>query len=85
MLEMDLSASYQPQNYYCYTIDKKASKIFHERIHNLTKCFPNVIATPKEYKIDSAGHNMWPAFVECLYALKEYKWKYVMLLQVGKN
>jgi hypothetical protein len=79
---MELAASYTPQNFYCYMIDKKSEKIFHDRIHALTKCFPNVIATTREYKVDSAGHNMWPAFVECLNALQKFEWRYAMLVQV---
>jgi hypothetical protein len=79
---MELAASYTPQNSYCYMIDKKAEQIFRDRIHNLTKCFPNVIATTREYDVDSAGHNVWPAFIECLYALQKFEWRYVMMLQV---
>jgi hypothetical protein len=79
---MELAASYQPQNFYCFMIDKKAEKIFHDRIHNLTKCFPNVIATQKEYSVTNDGHNMSFAHIECLYELLKYEWKYAILLQV---
>src|SRR3569623_1425317 len=80
---MELAASYTPQNSYCYMIDKKASKLFHERIHNLTSCFPNVIYTKREFEVKSGGHNMAFAHVECFYALLKFLWNYAMLLQVS--
>ena len=79
---MDLAASYAPQNFYCYMVDKKASQIFRDRIHNLTKCFPNVMVTKREFDVDSFGHNVNFAHVECLKALVKFEWRYVMLLQV---
>uniref|UniRef100_A0AC35FLN3 Core-2/I-Branching enzyme n=1 Tax=Panagrolaimus sp. PS1159 TaxID=55785 RepID=A0AC35FLN3_9BILA len=80
-LETELATNYQPQNFYCYAIDKKSKKIFHEQIKNLSKCFPNVFFTKKEYAVDSAGHFMNIAHLECIKLLNEFKWKYVVLLQ----
>ena len=79
---MELAASYAPQNFYCYMVDQKSPQIFHDRIDNLTKCFPNVIATRREFEVTSGGKNMAFSHVECLQALLKFEWKYVMLLQV---
>ncbi|KAI6208501.1 Beta-1,3-galactosyl-O-glycosyl-glycoprotein beta-1,6-N-acetylglucosaminyltransferase 3 [Aphelenchoides besseyi] len=83
LLEMELAAAYQPQNHYCFAIDNKSDATFHSRIHSLAKCFPNVIVTKREFKVDGGGHNMGPSFLECLHllAVPEKKWKYVHLLQ----
>ncbi|KAI6203752.1 Beta-1,3-galactosyl-O-glycosyl-glycoprotein beta-1,6-N-acetylglucosaminyltransferase 3 [Aphelenchoides besseyi] len=83
LLEMELAAAYQPQNHYCFAIDNKSDATFHSRIHSLAKCFPNVVVTKREFKVDGGGHNMGPSFLECLHllAVPEKKWKYVHLLQ----
>ncbi|KAE9552240.1 hypothetical protein FO519_004549 [Halicephalobus sp. NKZ332] len=57
-LEMELAATYAPQNVYCYAIDGKSDELFHQRIHALAECFPNVIYTKTEYNITSSGKNM---------------------------
>ncbi|KAH7707244.1 Protein H41C03.3 [Aphelenchoides avenae] len=82
-LEMELAAAYSPQNYYCYAIDAKADAKFHDRIHSLARCFPNVVFTKNEYRVGSDGHNMLPSFLECLRLLIQLPapWKYVVLLQ----
>ena len=82
-LEMELAATYAPQNYYCFAIDKKAPKLFHEQIQNLSTCFPNVFYSKVEYPLDSAGHNQNSAHMECLSILRQHKWKYVIMLQVS--
>ena len=82
-LEMELAATYAPQNTYCYAIDNKSSELFHQRIHALAECFPNVIYTKKEYNITSGGENMGFAHYECLKELVKFDWKYVVLLQVS--
>lgn len=83
MLEMELASSYAPQNYYCFAVDAKATPLFHARIHQLANCFPNVLITKHEFKVDSSGHNMGPSFFECLkiLAVPNKPWKYVHLLQ----
>ena len=81
-LEMELAATYAPQNIYCYAIDKKSSELFHQRIHALAECFPNIFYIKTEYNITSAGENMGFAHYECLKELIKFDWKYVVLLQV---
>ncbi|RCN52940.1 hypothetical protein ANCCAN_00935 [Ancylostoma caninum] len=44
-LEDELRSSYHPQNYFCYSIDKKADRFFTAGIRTLAKCLPNVIVT----------------------------------------
>ena len=82
-LEMELAATYAPQNIYCYAIDKKASTRFHQQIYTLADCFPNVIYTKTEYSVTSGGKNMGFAHYECLKQLMDFDWKYVVLLQVS--
>ncbi|KAI6198865.1 Beta-1,3-galactosyl-O-glycosyl-glycoprotein beta-1,6-N-acetylglucosaminyltransferase 3 [Aphelenchoides besseyi] len=83
LLEMELASAYQPQNHYCFAIDKKSSALFHSQIRSLASCFPNVYVTKREFNIDSHGHNMHPSYLECLRLLAEpeKKWEYVHLLQ----
>ncbi|KAI6189376.1 hypothetical protein M3Y97_00001400 [Aphelenchoides bicaudatus] len=82
-LEITLSTTYAPQNFYCFSIDGKANKLFRQRMNNLAKCFPNVHITDFTAKMDSAGHNTNAHHMACLKWLadKNKKWKYVMLLQ----
>ena len=80
---MELSAEYAPQNFYCFSIDIKASQLFKQRLRDLSKCLPNVIITQKEYDMDSTGYNHNYAYMECLKELLNYSWKYVILMQVG--
>ncbi|CAD5208365.1 unnamed protein product [Bursaphelenchus xylophilus] len=82
-MELMLAATYQPQNYYCYAIDKSADHLFRARIKALAKCFPNVMVAQEFREMDSAGHRMDLAHIDCLKMLTtpEKKWKYVMLLQ----
>jgi len=80
---MDLAASYAPQNWYCYTIDAKSNPLFKARMYSLAECFPNVFVNQKELSMDSAGHNMSLAQVQCMEALAkpDRKWEYLVLLQ----
>ncbi|KAI1725994.1 core-2/I-Branching enzyme domain-containing protein [Ditylenchus destructor] len=81
-LETELAATYQPQNFYCYAIDRKADKTFHNRIKSLASCFPNVYVTKREWNI-YWGHNMSFSHLECMKALTKngQKWKYLVLQQ----
>ncbi|KAK5983873.1 Core-2/I-Branching enzyme, partial [Trichostrongylus colubriformis] len=81
-IEEELRASYHPQNYFCYSIDQKADRDFHDRIKQLAICFPNVFVTPEEFNIDNDGHFMDHAFYKCLQLLvKKSGWEYVLRLQ----
>uniref|UniRef100_A0A7E4VIZ7 Nucleotid_trans domain-containing protein n=1 Tax=Panagrellus redivivus TaxID=6233 RepID=A0A7E4VIZ7_PANRE len=79
--EMELSATYSPQNAYCFAIDSKANETFKIRMHALSNCLPNVIIADNEYDVDSAGHNMNRVHLSCLQKLSKYNWRYVFLLQ----
>ncbi|KAI1725098.1 core-2/I-Branching enzyme domain-containing protein [Ditylenchus destructor] len=83
-LETEFATEFTPQNVFCFAIDEKAPKLFHERIGSLAKCFPkNVIITKHEYSVDSAGHNMGYSHLQCFRRLIEFdkSWKYVFNLQ----
>ncbi|KAH7701592.1 Protein H41C03.3 [Aphelenchoides avenae] len=81
--EMELAASYAPQNSYCYAIDEKSPPRFHAQMYSLAACLPNVYITRHEYSVDSAGHYMNYAFFECMKVLleKSKNWKYLIFLQ----
>ncbi|KAK6042883.1 Core-2/I-Branching enzyme [Cooperia oncophora] len=51
LIEEELRSSYHPQNFFCYSIDQKADKDFHDRIKQLAVCFPNVLITPGGLKL----------------------------------
>uniref|UniRef100_A0AAF5DBB5 Uncharacterized protein n=1 Tax=Strongyloides stercoralis TaxID=6248 RepID=A0AAF5DBB5_STRER len=80
-IELILSLVYQPQNVYCYAIDKKQNSSFRSRIHSLSNCFENVFVSDVEYKIDSKGAHYSTSHSECIKKLKDYNWKYIFLLQ----
>uniref|UniRef100_A0A0R3RLQ7 Core-2/I-Branching enzyme n=1 Tax=Elaeophora elaphi TaxID=1147741 RepID=A0A0R3RLQ7_9BILA len=81
--ELLLNLMFAPQNFYCYALDAKSTKLFHAQMRNLSKCFPNVLLAPREYVVDSAGHNTSRSFLECLRVIRRLpNWKYAILLQV---
>ncbi|KAI3408872.1 hypothetical protein GPALN_007466 [Globodera pallida] len=82
-LEKELASSYSPNNWYCYSVDHKSDKQFHMRLKQLSECLPNVVVSTCEWNVDSAGHNMTRAFLDCLNLLTvpEKRWEYVAILQ----
>ncbi|KAI3408874.1 hypothetical protein GPALN_007468 [Globodera pallida] len=82
-LEKELASSYSPNNWYCYSVDHKSDKQFHMRLKQLSECLPNVVVSTCEWNVDSAGHNMTRAFLDCLHLLTvpEKRWEYVAILQ----
>ena len=80
-LEMELAATYAPQNFYCFSIDTDATDLFKEKMRNLTQCFPNVYIGTKEYDMKK-GKNQLFAYLNCVKQLTSHKWKYVFLLEV---
>ncbi|KAH7718260.1 Protein F26D2.3 a [Aphelenchoides avenae] len=82
-LEMEFAAAYAPQNVFCFAIDAKAPQEFHERIHALASCFPNVVIAKNEYRLESSGRNLWYAYMECFKQLVDHRqrWEYVIILQ----
>ncbi|KAF8363625.1 hypothetical protein PRIPAC_90548 [Pristionchus pacificus] len=65
-LEDQLATNYANENVFCFSIDKKASRAFHERIFNLEKCLPNVVVAKKEEDVDGSGHNQNEAHLDCM-------------------
>jgi hypothetical protein len=82
-LEMELAAEYAPQNFYCYTLDKKAHDRFKHRMRKLASCFPNVIVSENEFNTTSSGDQINYALIECFKILSNYSWNYVITLNVG--
>uniref|UniRef100_A0A7I4Y5E6 Core-2/I-Branching enzyme n=1 Tax=Haemonchus contortus TaxID=6289 RepID=A0A7I4Y5E6_HAECO len=82
LIEDELRSSYHPQNFFCYSIDRKSDKDFHDRIKQLAVCFPNVIIVKEEFNVDNAGHFMNHAFYKCMQLLATKSgWGYLLLLQ----
>ncbi|VDK87524.1 unnamed protein product [Litomosoides sigmodontis] len=80
--ELLLNLMYAPQNFYCYALDAKSTTLFHAQMRNLSRCFSNVLLAPREYTVDSAGHNTSRSFLECLRVIRKLPgWKYAILLQ----
>ncbi|GMT11988.1 hypothetical protein PFISCL1PPCAC_3285, partial [Pristionchus fissidentatus] len=80
-LEEQLATNYAAENVFCFSIDKKASREFHERMAALAKCLPNVVVASREEYMDSAGHNQNEAHLDCMREMRNRKWEYAMLLQ----
>lgn len=80
---MEFAAEYAPQNFYCFSIEKKSPPSLLKKFNDLAKCFPeNIFIIELNFSINSAGYNMNFAHFECFKKLRENKWKYVFNLQV---
>ncbi|KAK5969900.1 Core-2/I-Branching enzyme [Trichostrongylus colubriformis] len=83
-IEDELTASYHPQNVFCYSVDKKAPDSFNLRIKFLSRCFSNVLVTQARFPVNSAGRYQNHAHHECLKLLINVPgWEYVILMQAS--
>ncbi|CAJ0588750.1 unnamed protein product [Cylicocyclus nassatus] len=81
-IEDEIRSSYHPQNFFCFSVDKKAKEDLYSKISTLSKCLPNVIINPMRYSISSGGRNMNQAHYDCLKLLSKLQgWQYAILLQ----
>ncbi|KAK6732058.1 hypothetical protein RB195_016435 [Necator americanus] len=81
-IEDELRSSYHLQNFFCYSVDSKASKAFNDRIEMLGECFPNVLVTKARFDVRGNGRFMNHAYYECLKLLaKKQGWGYLLLMQ----
>ncbi|GMT29964.1 hypothetical protein PFISCL1PPCAC_21261, partial [Pristionchus fissidentatus] len=80
-LEEQLATNYAEENVFCFSIDTKASPLFHYQFFSLERCLPNVVISKREHEFDSAGHNQNEAHLDCMATVRERKWEYAMLLQ----
>ncbi|GMR35022.1 hypothetical protein PMAYCL1PPCAC_05217 [Pristionchus mayeri] len=80
-LEEQLATNYASENVYCFSIDFKAPSIFHEQIHNLERCLPNVFVSRDDLEFDSAGHNQNEAHLNCMKTVLHRNWEYAILMQ----
>ncbi|CAJ0585256.1 unnamed protein product, partial [Mesorhabditis spiculigera] len=82
-VELQLAATYSPENHYCFSVDTKASKDFQARIRMLAACLPNVYVPPEKHNMDSGGHNINRAHYDCMTILIEQPgWEYLILQQL---
>jgi len=77
-----ISAIYRPQNYYCVHIDKKAHKIYHRLIKQLSRvCFPNIIIPDTRISVFWGEWSVVEAEIVCMKELiKQKNWKYLINL-----
>ncbi|KAF1767007.1 hypothetical protein GCK72_006965 [Caenorhabditis remanei] len=81
-IEKQVQVSYHPQNLFCFAIDKKAPREFHDDMKSLSECLPNIILLPATESYDSNGHNNNLAHYRCMKAVVSRRdWSYLMLLQ----
>ena len=73
---------YRHHNYYCIHIDKKSPTRWTKLVRNVASCFPNVIVTKKQIKVEYARSSILYAHFECFreLMLKSESWKYVISL-----
>ena len=81
-----LQVIYEPQNIYCFHIDKKAEKEFTKKIHELAECFSNVFIVSERVDVVYGSHRRLEADVNCLKDLlaRKESWKYAINL-VGQD
>ncbi|KJH43302.1 Core-2/I-Branching enzyme [Dictyocaulus viviparus] len=83
-VEDELISSYHPQNFFCYSVDKKSPAKFFNDINNLAECLPNVLISKQRFDITHGGKFMNHAFYSCLKSLISHSgWEYAILLQVN--
>lgn len=81
---ISFSVIYQPQNFYCYAIDKKASNLFKQRFRQLASCFDNVLLPEEEVDVHSMGPGMPQAQMRIMSTLLQHpSWKYVIFMQAS--
>lgn len=73
---------YRPHNYYCIHIDKKSSPKWTGLIQEFASCFPNIVVTKKQIRVEYARSSILYAHFECFKELMAMssKWKYVISL-----
>ena len=75
-----LRAIYQPQNFYCIHVDKRAGRVIHEAMHAIASCFPNVFTVEPPIKVFWGRISVLTAELMCMKALWKYQWKYFINL-----
>uniref|UniRef100_A0A0N5B2D3 Beta-1,3-galactosyl-O-glycosyl-glycoprotein beta-1,6-N-acetylglucosaminyltransferase 3 n=1 Tax=Strongyloides papillosus TaxID=174720 RepID=A0A0N5B2D3_STREA len=80
VIELKLLSIYSPNNHYCYMVDSKNPKLYHQMIL-LEKCLPNVYVPIVQYNMKSNGENTSISHFQCMKRLLKTKFDYVFLLQ----
>ena len=75
-----LRAIYQPQNYYCIHVDKKAQKQVHEAMDKIASCLENVFAIKNPVSVKWGDFSVLESELICMKELWKYKWKYFINL-----
>ena len=81
-VERVLRAIYQPQNFYCFHVDAKASRTLHKAAEALVSCFDNVFIATKLERVVYAGVSRLQADINCMHDLQNISasWRYVINL-----
>lgn len=73
---------YRPHNYYCIHIDRKSSPRWTKLVRGFASCFPNIVVTRKQIRVEYARSSILYAHFECFKELMAIsrKWKYAISL-----
>ena len=79
-MERLLRSIYQPQNVYCFHVDKKSSSKFLKAIFALSGCFDNVFVAAKQEIVSWGSHSTVMADFHCLEELlyRPTPWRYLI-------
>uniref|UniRef100_A0A0K0F151 Hexosyltransferase n=1 Tax=Strongyloides venezuelensis TaxID=75913 RepID=A0A0K0F151_STRVS len=80
VIELKLLSIYSPNNHYCYMVDSKNPKLYHQMIQ-LENCLHNVYVPRIQYDMKSNGENTSISHFQCMKRLLMTKFDYVFLLQ----
>ena len=75
-----LRAIYQPQNFYCFHVDKGAEKKVKLAVEAVAGCFHNVFLAGEAIRVKWGSFSVLEAELVCMRALSKYKWKYFINL-----
>lgn len=76
-----LRAIYQPQNYYCFHVDKKSPKILHQAMSAIAGCFNNVFLVRNPVTVRWGLYTILEPDLLCMRQLWPYEnWKYFINL-----
>ena len=75
-----LRAIYQPQNFYCVHVDKKAEEEVTSAMTGIGNCFKNVFVLPDPVSVKWGQFSVLEAELKCMKVLAKYSWKYFINL-----
>lgn len=83
-----MSANYEPQNWYCFAVDRKADPKFRARLHTMANCFSQNSEHQEEensvmvVELDGDSEGDLAGLAKCAERLENKHWEYLVNLQV---